>query len=197
MKKIIVICIASTLTLFVSTQLANAGPSLEDGPFDSPAGQMNSTETSTVKANSWITIQTIGDAPGMDEYTMVDFGWTHTFDPTKKVIFDASLTIMAYDVDFDQGERNNVYADGQFLGPLEGDTGENWTTTVLPIDPAMLADGQLNIWLDIDALDGGWLNIVDYSQLSTHWDVIPAPGAILLGSIGVGLVNWLRRRRTL
>jgi len=83
--------------------------------------------------------------------------------------------------------------------------GTNWTLIASDswaehTDPAIHSDTYM--------LSGDPLRYVKYEVVGgTHWatiheievfaPVVPAPGAILLGTIGAGLVGWMRRRRTL
>lgn len=183
-----------SLTLLVCLLLAVSSLFAQDEAREAPAGEIDETFETVDETDSWITVQYIGSAPGMDEYRWgdEDFGWTHTFDPECKDIYDMMLSIRAWDVDYSGGERNAIYADGVFVGYLRGGD-RTWQTTNFDIDPEMLMDGHLNVWVDIDETHSQhwWAVTIDWSRLRTHWDWVPLVADFIASPtevIGPGMV---------
>ncbi len=116
-----------------------------------------------------------------------DMNWTHTLqlDPCKELT-SAQLFIRAFDIDwpgygifrniYNFWEHDRVTVDGTYLGDLEG-RHHRWSTTSFNVDVANLADGTLNVNLNIDATFGqpghpfwDWDVVMDYAELVVNWE---------------------------
>ncbi|MEO8061284.1 MAG: hypothetical protein ABI821_00910 [Pseudomonadota bacterium] len=77
----------------------------------------------------------------------------------------AVLTMRAYDVDEEQGETDDVYINGHYLGRLTG-ANNVWSVTSFNVNTAWLVQGANLVQINVDTSGDAtaWVTIIDWAQ---------------------------------
>ena len=204
-KKLIVFCMAVGLSLTL------AAPSFAVPTLDLNA---DSLATGTYTSGSPLTFSTtqgpvsfvgeINSTPGGDDEFIAAGASGKTFD-VPSTPNEAELSWSNFDVSSAEfvygGNSGNITIEARDInGNVLDSFFQSNTGFQQPAGPITLYAGYTggvensirSLWWT-DTSSTNEMAALDNITLS----IIPAPGAILLGSIGVGFVGWLRRRRTL
>ena len=186
MKKLLIICVMAELVLAISAPLAKATPTLDGKDI-----QVNwlFPDISTVRYTYYVTV-----GPGVEIPDAIDGSFSIDFS-------DANILFDFY------SETNGQFGTGVFNGPRFFDyTGTidafdsvtiNPATNMAGLDASRITFDDDNIYINFESLYITPDMVVSLDITTCGGQVIPAPGAIFLGGIGIGLVGWLRRRKTL
>lgn len=163
---------------YAVTDQSGAGTHSLIQPFTVPWPTLSATLSFDMFVNDWDTGPIINPA-----------GLNYTAIPNQHARVDI-LSTAAGAFDTGAGVLANYY-----LGVDPGPNPHVFTHYVFDITSIVGAGGTFQ--LRFAEVDNQLFFNQGVDNVSLLIEPIPAPGAILLGSIGVGLISWLRRRRTL